>query len=160
MRIVILLSFIAAFLTGCDSAANTALTGTTAPRVTYTGGGLKQVQGFAGKRVREIELWDAPDMKERFEKMLGDGFPAFTEEWLVEGPITVDGDVLMAAGCEQNNCEKNQWVLIADVANDNMNLYNIKNGDTKIYKERKDEIKLPQAFSDELDKLKAVQGAK
>jgi len=66
----------------------------------------------------------------------------------------------MAAGCEQNNCEKNQWVLIADVANDNMNLYNIKNGDTKIYKEKKDEIKLPQAFSDELDKLKAVQGVK
>ena len=97
-------------------------------------------------------------MKARLGKLLGDRLPEMTEAWLIESAIVAEGDILMAAGCEQNNCDRNQWVLFADVPNDNLNIYNIKNGEMKSYKEKKEDIKLPQAFKDTFNKMKTVQG--
>ena len=54
MRFLVLLSLFAAFLTGCSSSGSSS-TGTAggsdAPRVVYTGRGLKQIKELAGKRV-------------------------------------------------------------------------------------------------------------
>lgn len=157
MRSFLLLMVFAAFLAGCSgSSSNSAASET--PRVVYTGGGLKEMKTLTGKRVREIELWDHPDMNARLGKLLGDRLPEMTETWLIESSIVADGDILMAAGCEQNNCDRNQWVLFADVANDNLNIYNIKDGEMKSYKEKKEDIKLPQAFEADFNRMKAVQG--
>lgn len=161
MRLLILLSFLVVSLSGCSGSASNS-TGdakTPEPKVVYTGGGLKQVKELTGQRVRHIELWDAPDMSERLSKLLGDDFPAMKEEWLIESPILNEGDILMAAGCEMNNCEKNQWILLADVAGDNINMYHIKDGSMKVYKE-KGEIKVPDTFVSEFDRMKSVQGVK
>jgi len=153
MTILLALTIALIPLTGCSGTNSNSSTA----RVVYTGGGLKQVKELAGHRVREIELWDAPDMKDRLGKLLGGDMPAMTEGWLIESPITVDGDTLMAGGCEMNNCGRNQWLLFADVANDNINIHNIKDGKIKSYKEKGD-IKLPQAFADSFTFYKASQG--
>jgi hypothetical protein len=161
MKILMLLTLIVVALSGCSGTADNSSAGSapSEPKVVYTGGGLKQVKELAGKRVRQIELWDAPDMNERLSKLAGDEYPNLKEEWVIESPITADGDKLMAAGCEMNNCDKNQWILLADIADDNINLYHIKDGTLKLYKE-KGEIQVPQAFAGDFARMKSVQGVK
>jgi len=167
MKIQIVLTFLAVALTGCSSTAtNTGAAPNSpapieakTPKVLYTGGGLKQLKDLAGKRVREIELWDSQDIDARLGKLLGAEYADMKATWLVESPITADGDILMMAGCEQNNCDNNQYVIFADVAKDNINVQHIKNGATEIYKE-KDEIALPKEFADDLAVMKSKTGAK
>src|SRR4051794_39536360 len=109
MKILTLLLFLAAFLAGCSGggSSNNSSAATPAPRVVYTGGGLKQLKELTGHRVREIELWDAADMNDRIGKLVGADFPKMKEDWLIESQIMSEGDTLMAAGCEMNNCDKN-----------------------------------------------------
>ena len=158
MKTLTLLLFVTALLAGCatDGSSNNT---TAAPRVVYTGGGLTQLKEFTGKRVREIDLWAAPDMNDRMSKLLGDEFPKMKEEWMIESPIYSEGDSLMVAGCEMNNCDKNQWIMVADVANDNINIYHIKDGSMKLYKE-KAEIPIAATFKSEFERMKSVQGVK
>lgn len=166
MKLLIVVTFFWVLFTGCSSSAsNTAATNTAAapaqvnvPKVVYTGGGLKQLKDLAGKRVREIELWDSKDMDARLGKLLGADYADMKIKWLVESPIAADGDILMMAGCEQNNCDNNQYVMFADVAKDNINVHHIKDGATKVYKE-KDEITLPKGFADDLAAMKSKSGA-
>src|SRR5437868_9019467 len=98
MRILVLFLLLVTAFTGCSKSSSSS-----GGNHLYTGGGLKQVKELAGRRVREIELWDAPDMKDRLGKLLGGDLPAMTQGWLIESPIEVDGDTLMAAGCD---CDK------------------------------------------------------
>lgn len=125
-----------------------------APKVVYTGGGVQKLKQFEGKRVREIELWEEADMKARLGKLLGDKFTTFTENWLIEAPIVVDGDILMAAGCSGQDCPGDQYVLFIDLARDNINIQHFEKGKLIMYKE-KDEIKVPEKFAADLATMKS-----
>ena len=159
MRILTLLLFLAVLLAGCSNSGSSNSTTASGPRVVYTGGGLKQLKELTGHRIREVELWDAADMNARIGKLVGEEYPKMKEDWLIESPIMNEGDVLMAAGCEMNNCDKNQWIMVADVADDNINVYHIKDGSMKLYKE-KGEIKIPSTLTGEFERMKGIQGVK
>ena len=172
MRFVILLILVSVALIGCSGTAsntasnsaanptNTVATGTPAPKVVYTGGGVKQLKELAGRRVREIELWDSKDIDTRLGKLMGgDDYAAMKNAWLVESPIAAEGDILMMAGCAQDNCAGNQYVMFVDVAKDNFNVQHFKDGKPKVYKEKGD-IVLPEKFVSELDTMKTASGVK
>lgn len=163
MKFFSLVLFAAVFISACSSSTtSTASTGESpaaspAPKIVYTGGGVQKLKEFEGKRVREIELWEAADMKTRLSKLLGENYPAFTEGWLIESPITFDGDILMAAGCGGQDCAGNQYVMFIDAAKDNINIQHFDKGTLKLYKE-KDEIKLPEKFAADLASMKSNSG--
>ena len=154
MKILIALTIVIGLFAGCSSSSSSS-----GPKVVYKGGGLKELQQLTGKRVREVELWDAADMSTRLGKLLGAEFENMKQEWVIESSIVADGNVLMAAGCEMNNCDRNQWILFADAADDNINVYHIKDGSMKAYKEKGD-VNLPQEFADAFARMKAVQDVK
>jgi hypothetical protein len=162
MKLFVLFLLTLAVITACSSAssnpsAQTSPAASPAPKVVYTGGGVTKLKEFDGRRVRDIELWEAADMKARLTKLLGDNFTAFTEGWLIESPITVEGDILMAAGCGGQDCAGNQYVMFVDTAKDNINIQHFDKGKMKIYKE-KEEIKLPERFAADLATMKANSG--
>ena len=149
-------------LGGCSTpnATPATSTGDSGPRVVYSGGGVAELKRLEGKRMREIQIWDAEDMKVRLGKLLGDDFEAFKQEWVIESPITVDGDVLMMAGCDwHNNCDQNQYVMFVDTVNDNINVLHFKDGKEKAYREKGD-IALPEKFAEGLTGIKAKCGVK
>jgi len=130
------------------------------PKVVYSGGGVAELKRLEGKRLREIEIWEAADMKARLGKLLGDGFEAFKAEWMIESPITLEGDTLMMAGCDwNNNCDQNQYVMFVDTAKDNINVFHFKDGKEKVFKEKGD-VALPEKFTQELASIKAKCGVK
>src|SRR5687768_12096635 len=125
MKVAAVLLFFMLILSACSGTASdsTPNASSSEPRVVYTGGGVKQLKELEGKRIRQIELWDAQDMDARFSKLLGEDYPAMKSGWMIESPIVVDGDILMAAGCDwNNNCPQNQYVMFVNVANDNINV--------------------------------------
>jgi hypothetical protein len=145
---------------GCGGGDSTSASTASAPAVKYAGGGLAELRRLEGKRIREIELWDAPDIQERLGKLVGAEFEALKREWMIESPITVDGDVLMAAGCDwNNNCDQNQYVMFADTAKDNINILHFKDGKEKAYKEKGD-VALTEKFTQDLAAMKAKCGVK
>ena len=163
MRHLIACGLIAASfaLSGCASSESGQTSSPSgAPAVKYSGGGVAELKRLEGKRLREIELWNAPDMQERIGKLLGGEFEALKNEWMIESPITVEGDVLMVAGCDwNNNCDQNQYVMFVDTAKDNINILHFKDGKEKSYKEKGDVV-LTEKFTQDLAAMKAKCGVK
>ncbi len=168
MKHIFLFSILALFLFGCGgsgdpkttSASNTTTSAVTeTPKTVYAGGSLADLKNFDGRRARDINLWDAKELGGRLDKMMGSEYANMKENWEVEGGMKIEGDVLMLAGCEQDNCADNQYVLFVDTARDNINVQHIKDGKLKTYAE-KGEIGLPKPLADEFATIKTSSNIK
>ncbi len=103
----------------------------------------------AGKYPADVKLLENAEMKARLKKLLGNDFPDMKEHWNVETPIKIEGDVLMASGCEQHNCGGNMYMMFVDLKRDNINVFHVNDDRTKHYYEH-GEMALPKDFADEV----------
>lgn len=112
---------------------------------------LKMANGHTAK---DVAMWESKEITGRLEKLLAADYAAMKKNWNTESPAVLDGDTVMLTGCQQNNCGSDQYVLVADLANDNINVIHIKGGKAKDYKE-KGNIKLSDTISATIEKMKA-----
>jgi|SRR5690554_2187733 len=112
---------------------------------------LKSLEDFNGKYPMEINFLDHSLIHNRIQNMLADDYAYFRKYWTVETPITIYDHILYATGCEQHNCAANQFVLIIDLKNDNINIIHI-NDESKSYFEN-GVIGLPIQLKEELNTL-------
>lgn len=101
-----------------------------------------------GKYPYELKLLENAEMKARLQKLMGPDFAALKANWDVESPIEVVDGIVRASGCEQHNCGANVYYMFVDIANDNINVYHVKDK-TQVYSEHS-KITLPKKFADEL----------
>lgn len=110
--------------------------------------GLSSLKTKKDKTATEIKLWQNKEFTSRLEKLMGADYKPMKENWNVETPMEVEGDVLKLTGCEQHNCGDNQYWLYIDTATDNINVFHNLNGKLTPYKE-KGEIKLPKNLAED-----------
>lgn len=94
-----------------------------------------------------VHLFQNKKLSERLIHLLGRTYDDFSKYWEVETPIIIEDNVLFTTGCEQHNCFANQFILIIDLAEDNINVFRI--GATPQDFEENGTIKLPPGIEAE-----------
>lgn len=109
--------------------------------------GVKTLIKFKDEYPAEVGLFQNPQLTKRLAALLGNDYKMFTKLWEVETPILIEDNVLYTTGCEQHNCFANQFVLLIDLKNDNINVHRL-GMEIKKYEE-KGIIKLPPGIDAE-----------
>ncbi|MBX3243283.1 MAG: hypothetical protein KF685_02300 [Acidobacteria bacterium] len=115
--------------------------------------GMEELNASDGKYLGDLKFWENRATETRLKKLMGADYDNMKKYWNTQSPVKVDGDIVMATGCEQHNCGSNQYVLFADTGKDIIHVVHIKDGKSKEFREDGD-ITLPKAFADDLAKIK------
>lgn len=109
--------------------------------------GFEHFIAFKNGYPAEVGLFQDVQLTSRLANLLGSDFSDFQKLWEVETPILIEDNVLYTTGCEQHNCFANQFILIIDLKNDNINVYRL--GLTSADYEEKGTIRLPKGIEAE-----------
>lgn len=102
-----------------------------------------------GQYPSDTELFKADYLQNRLVNLLGSDQQDFFAYWEVETPIIIENNIIFTTGCQQHNCNANQFILIYDIDNDNINVFRIGTI-TQEYEER-GTIKLPEGIEKEFN---------
>lgn len=109
--------------------------------------GFEHLIAFKDEYPAEVGLFQDVQLTSRLANLLGSDFNDFQKLWEVETPILIEENILFTTGCEQHNCFANQFILIIDLKNDNINVYRL--GLTSADYEEKGTIRLPKGIEAE-----------
>ncbi|ASZ14244.1 hypothetical protein KTO58_02720 [Chitinophaga pendula] len=143
--------------TGGDTVVTSAPAEQAAPATTVSE--LVFMKNLAGKYPASVELFKNEALAKRLQTLLGDEYATFSKNWNVETPIIVEEEVVATSGCKQHACPDDDYLLYADLKNDNINVYNLRKGKLKVYAE-KGNITLPAHMEKELATTKSNAAVK
>lgn len=172
MNKTIFIAALSLFIMGCGSADDTNTAGpisparTPAPDVGPVSSGpisevpkpkaekLADLKGAAGAKAKEVSFWESKEITQRLEKLMKRDYAEMKKNWNTEDPAMVEGNIAMLTGCQATNCSSNQYIFIADLEKDNINVIHMKDGKVREYKEKGD-IELQDSFKAVIEKIKA-----
>lgn len=111
---------------------------------------IDKLNSLIGKYPNQVNLFEQDQIKGRLQSVLGNKYENFIENWNTETPIVKKGNVLHTSGCKAHDCAANSYDLFLDLKSNIINIYHIKNGKEKVYKEHDTEIVLPEDFAAEM----------
>ncbi len=114
--------------------------------------GLDFLKASVGKTADDIQLFDNKALAPRLEKLLGPDYAAMKKYWQTQSPIDAEQNVLALTGCEAHNCGDNQYLMYIDTTNNNINVFHVKNGKMKEFKE-KGAIVLPGRLAKDFENM-------
>lgn len=114
--------------------------------------GIALFRSSVGKTADDIHLWENKEITARLEKLLGPDYADMKKYWQTQSPIEAEQNVLSLTGCEAHNCGDNQYLMYIDTANNNINVFHVKSGKMKEYKE-KGVIVLPSRLAKDFENM-------
>ncbi|MGB4960366.1 MAG: hypothetical protein WBO36_12875 [Saprospiraceae bacterium] len=97
---------------------------------------FKQMEGEANKLPKEINLFEKYQLYPRIEKLLGQDFKEFKENWNDETPMVKYIDVMTAIGCKKDDCKSSQYLLLFDLMTNELNIYSFQNAKVRTFEEK------------------------
>ncbi len=119
---------------------------------------LKALEKQVGKLPSEAGLFTNFGLAERIEKVMGKDYQDFKETWVKETPIKKDGEILYTSGCQIDVCKANRYILIIDMLQNGINIYNFKHDKGRSYEEDNTIIGMPFKLQDDFEKIRIEQG--
>lgn len=110
---------------------------------------IDRLSKYKDKYPAEVDLFKEENLHMRLAGLLENDYEDLQKYWNVETPILIEDNILYTTGCEQHNCPANQFILIIDLRNDNINVYRL--GEKTIEYEEKGTIKLPEEIEKEFE---------
>lgn len=118
---------------------------------------LTDAAQFLGKKPSEVGLFDQYNLKQRFKKLLGSEYETFIKDWNTESVIKKDEEILYFSACRANACDQNKYLVILDMADNNINIINIQNGRPRSF-ENKQIIGMSGNLLAEFERIKDSKG--
>lgn len=112
---------------------------------------FKEYYEYANAYPMDVNLFEDAFLNERISNLMGKDYEDFKMYWETETPIIIEEGILFTTGCEQHNCFGNQFVLILDLENDNVNVFRL--GQFPEAYEEKGTIKLPKKINSEFSTM-------
>ena len=116
----------------------------------------KKFENAIGKKPAEVGLLSA-SLKERLKNLLKEEYPVFEKDWNEESVIAVTDRIIFTYGCQAGDCPANKYILILDVADNNINVINFKYGRVRSWEERAI-IGLPDKLLEKYESIRKEQG--
>lgn len=110
---------------------------------------LEYYKTLNGQYPSDTHLFKEPYLQNRLINLLGKDQNDFFQFWEVETPVIIEDNILFTTGCQQHNCNANQFILIIDLAKDNINIFRV--GMIMQEYEEKGTIKLPPKIEEEFN---------
>lgn len=114
---------------------------------------LNDIAQHVGKMPKEIDLFTKYSLDGRIEKIMGSDFAEFKKDWNEETPLKKDGEVMYTTGCRANDCKSNRYLLVLDLLQNGVNVYNFRQAKTKTYEEDHIIIGLPNQVQADFEKI-------
>jgi hypothetical protein len=104
---------------------------------------LSYLEGHVGSYPAEVELWAADPLGTRLQALLGDQYETFVENIAESGPIAEEEGMVYVMGNKKGGEGMESALLVADVANDNVKVWVLSDGNVSEYVEKDMFVKLP-----------------
>lgn len=160
---VVILLFFSALLNGCKPSTDAAEQKSTVSEKekiplleSVQNAEWKQFEITSGKKPAEVGLMTT-SLKKRLKNLLKHEYPSFEKDWNEETTIEISDNILFTSGCQAGDCFANKYILILDIADNNINVINFKYGSVRSWKERA-VIGLPEKLLNLLEKIRKDQG--
>lgn len=89
-----------------------------------------------GKYTWDIKLFENESFKKRLSKLIGSvNFTFLIGYWNLESPMSFSGNVFIAEGCKQHNCNMTNFIIVYDFTNNVMYVGMRKEGEVKTFSE-------------------------
>lgn len=163
LRQFLLLSSVLFFFTGCKSAAESPEQTKRETKQEETpviergeNAEWKNFESAVGKKPAEVGLLSA-SLKTRLKNLLKEEYAVFEKDWNEESVIDVTDRIIFTSGCQAGDCPANKYILILDVADNNINVINFKYGQVRSWEERA-VIGLPDKLLEKYESIRKEQG--
>ncbi|MDR0729389.1 MAG: hypothetical protein LBF19_04610 [Prevotellaceae bacterium] len=85
----------------------------------------------------EVHLWDKQSLVDRLKQLVGDDavWASLPSLRGTEMPVTVNGEVVVIAACEQHNCNRSNLLIVVDLAANSVAVGIRKEGAVTVYNE-------------------------
>lgn len=103
---------------------------------------LAFIEEWVGKYPNEVNLFGLKVLSNRLQQLMGNQYDSMIANWNTETPIEIEDSVIHTSGCKAHNCPADSYDLYIDLADNNINVYNLQN-DSLIFYAEKDTISLP-----------------
>ncbi len=103
---------------------------------------LSFITEWVGKYPQEVNLFGLNVLSDRLKQLMGMQYDSMMANWNTETPIEVEDSIIHTSGCKAHDCPADDYELYIDLADNNINVYNLRNDSLQIYAEQ-DTIALP-----------------
>ncbi len=114
---------------------------------------LNDLEKHIGKLPKEVDMFKQFGLDARIEKIMGTDYPDFKSYWNVETPLKKDGEIIYTTGCRETDCKSNRYLLVLDLIQNGINVYNFRGAQTKTYEEDHIIIGLPNMVQADFEKI-------
>jgi len=114
---------------------------------------LNDIAQHVGKLPKDVDLFTKYSLDARIEKIMGTDYVDFKAEWNEETPLKKDGEVMYTTGCRSGDCKSNKYLLVLDLLQNGINVYNFRGTKTKTYEEDHIIIGLPNQVQADFEKI-------
>jgi hypothetical protein len=104
---------------------------------------LSYLKDHVGQYPGDAGLWATEPLATRLQTLLGDQYDVFVEHMADVGPIAEEEGMVYVMGNKQGRAGTDSAVLVADVANDNIKVWVLKDGNVQEFVEKDMFVKLP-----------------
>jgi hypothetical protein len=104
---------------------------------------LSYLNDHVGKYPGDVELWTTEPLASRLQTLLGEHYGVFVENVAVVGPIAEEEGMIYVMGNKENRGGIDSAVIVADVANDNVKVWLLQEGNVREFVEKDMFVKLP-----------------
>ncbi|HMR87654.1 MAG TPA: hypothetical protein PKD51_05850 [Saprospiraceae bacterium] len=114
---------------------------------------LNEIAQHVGKLPKEVDLFTKYSLDARIEKIMGTDYAEFKQDWNEETPLKKDGEVMYTTGCKAGDCKANRYLLVLDLLQNGVNVYNFRQTKNKTYEEDNIIIGLPSQAQADFEKI-------
>lgn len=104
---------------------------------------LTYLNDHVGQYPSDSDFWTSEPLASRLQTLLGEDYDVFVEHMAVAGPVAEEEGMIYVMGNKKDRRGIDSAVFVADVANDNLKVWILNEGDVREFVEKDMFVKLP-----------------